>query len=210
MTRQPTSYNRLFLFVIAGLAWFALASQFYLIIQNRVVSVTETVIRYFSFFTILTNLTIALATTAIILIPNSRQGKFFSKPSTLSAIAVYIIIVGLVYNTILRFLWAPTGWQYIIDELLHTVIPVLYTLFWVFFVPKKTLKWIDVLPWMIFPMLYIVWTMIHGAFSGFYPYPFVDVGVLGYPKVILNGIGLVAFFVLASCILIGIGRTRKI
>jgi hypothetical protein len=209
MIRQSAPYNKLFLFVIAGLECFTLSSQFYLIIQNRTASVIETVIRYFSFFTILTNLAIALTATFILLIPNSRQGKFFSKPSTLSAIAVYIIVVGIIYNTILRFQWQPKGWQLIIDELLHAVLPLLYTLFWIFFVPKNTLKWKDILPWMIFPMLYIVWTMMHGAFSGFYPYPFVDVGVLGYPKVILNGVGMVAFFIVASCILIGIGKTRK-
>ena len=126
-----------YLIVMAALGWFALAAQLYLIIQNRVASVAETVIRYFSFFTILTNIIVALCVTVLLVKPNTKCGKFLYRPATLTAITVYITIVGIVYNVILRFLWQPQGLQKIIDELLHTVIPFLFILLWVFYVSKS-------------------------------------------------------------------------
>jgi len=88
-------------------------------------------------FTIDTNILVALSYTFIALGSNSRWGKFFTKATTITAITVYIIIVGVTYNIILRSTWNPQGLQKLVDELLHSVIPVLYVLFWVFFVPVE-------------------------------------------------------------------------
>ena len=113
---------------IVSLGWFALIAQFYLIIVNRTVSIPETIIRYFSFFTILMNLLVAVCFTSF-LNKKQKSSAFFSKITTLTAITVYILIVGIVYNVILRFLWKPEGLQKVIDELLHTVIPILCLIF---------------------------------------------------------------------------------
>jgi hypothetical protein len=36
------------------------------------------------------------------------------------------------------------------------------------------------------PLGYAVYSLIHGAVTGFYPYPFINVGELGYDKMFLN------------------------
>ena len=72
MYKTETKLPSFFLILIAIAGWFALASQLYLIIQNRVVSVAETIIRYFSFFTILTNLIVAICVTVLLLKPKSE------------------------------------------------------------------------------------------------------------------------------------------
>lgn len=192
--------------VILLLGWFALIAQLYLIILNRNASVGETIIRYFSFFTILTNLIVALCFTFLLWKSKSEIGIFFSKPKTLTAITVYILIVGLVYNTILRFLWQPKGLQLIVDELLHAVIPVLCIFFWWKYVDPKKLNWKDAFPWLIYPLVYIFLILIRGAMSGFYPYPFIDVNTIGYERVFLNS-GILAFcFLFFSFLFIAIGR----
>jgi hypothetical protein len=61
--------------VVGG--WFALVAQFYLIITNRVAPVFETVIRYFSFFTILTNILVAICCTFLLLKSSSGAAHFF-------------------------------------------------------------------------------------------------------------------------------------
>ncbi len=188
------------------MGWFALASQLYLIIQNRVVSVAETIVRYFSFFTILTNLIVAVCVTVLLLKPNSKWGSWFSKSTTLTAITVYITIVGVVYNVILRFLWKPQGLQYVTDELLHTIIPLLFILYWFLFVPKKGLQYKQFLPWLIYPLLYVIYTAIHGAISGYYPYPFINVTELGYGKVLINTGGLLLAFSMLSLFLIAVAK----
>lgn len=193
-------------FIIITGGWFALIAQFYLIILNRVTSVGETIIRYFSFFTILTNLLVALCFTFLLLNPKSKPWIFFSRPATLTAITVYIIVVGMVYNIILRFLWAPKGLQLIVDELLHTVIPLLCIIFWWKYVRPKALKWKDAFPWLIYPLVYIFIILILGAGSGFYPYPFIDVNTIGYAKVFINSGILAVCFLGISFLFIAIGR----
>lgn len=186
--------------------WFALISQLYLIMENRQVSIPETVVRYFSFFTILTNLLVATAVSFLWLAPVSKGGRFFAKPAILTAITVYIVIVGVVYNTVLRFLWKPQGLQYITDELLHSVIPVLFLLCWLFFVNKRALQYKSAFHWLIYPLVYLVWVFLYGALSDYYPYPFVNVTELGYPRVLINCGGLFLAFLGLSLFLVATGR----
>lgn len=195
-----------YLIAIVLLGWFALVSQLYLILQNGTGTVTEIIIRYFSFFTILTNLIVAFCSTVLFFKPKSGLGYFFSKPSTLTAITVYIIIVGVVYNAILRFLWQPQGLQYVTDELLHTVIPLLFILVWFLYVSKKDLKFKNALTWLVYPFAYIIYIAIRGEMTGEYPYPFIDVGQLGYSKVLINSGVLVIAFLGLSLFLIVVGK----
>lgn len=181
------------------LCWFTVILQLILIIVNRQASVFETIIRFFTFFTILTNILVAMVFTANWLQPkNSFQ--FFNKPNTQVAIAVYIFVVGFVYNTILRFIWQPKGWDKVADELLHLVIPIVYILFWYFKFSKKEINSKSVFGWLLFPIIYIVIVMIRGYFSGYYPYPFLHVGNLGVEKVIYNSILMTLFFVVVSVV----------
>src|SRR5258705_5592475 len=140
---------RVFALFGAAIGWFAIITQLYLMMMNRQVSVPGTLFRFFGFFTIDTNILVALCYTFIFLRSNSRLGRFFSKASTVSAITVYITIVGVVYNVILRSTWDPHGMQKLVDELLHSVIPVLFILFWLFFVPVEELKWKNAFSWLI-------------------------------------------------------------
>ena len=206
METQLAKSKKLYLFLIAVLDWFALSAQLYLIIENRVTSIPETIIRYFGFFTILTNMLVAIFFTSILFKPTSETGISFSSSKTLTAITVYITIVGIVYNLILRFLWQPQGLQFVVDELLHTVIPLLCIVFWLVYVSKSTLKWKDAFPWLIYPFVYILFVLIRGAMSGYYPYPFIDVADLGYNKVLVNSGILSLGFLIVSFVFIAIGK----
>ena len=200
---------KIFALVAASIAWFGVLAQFYLIILNRVVSIPETILRFFAYFTINTNILVALCFTFIGIGSKTRTGRFFSRPSTVTAITVYIIIVGIVYNTILRSLWKPQGLQMIVDEILHSVTPLLFILFWVIFTPTEELKWKSAFSWLIYPLTYIFYALIVGAVTKFYPYLFVDVNRHGYIKALSNtGLVLFAIFLL-SLILIATGKVVK-
>ena len=180
--------------------------QFYLILKNRKLDVLPTIIQFFSYFTILTNLLVALYSSFLLISPRSNLGKWFSKPPTAAAITVYITIVGIVYNAILRFLWAPQGLQKIVDEGLHSLIPLLCIIHWLTWVPKKSLEWKDAFPWLAYPLIYFAYILIRGAVSSLYPYPFVDVTALGYTKVVLNSLILSFGFLIVALLFVGIGK----
>ncbi|MDQ2864461.1 MAG: Pr6Pr family membrane protein, partial [Bacteroidota bacterium] len=107
------------LFALIGC--FAVITQFVLMVNNRAASVPETIIRFFSFFTILTNIMVALYFTALA-VAKKDSVTFVNRPGTLTAITIYITTVGTVYQVVLRQVWQPTGMQLIVDELLHTII----------------------------------------------------------------------------------------
>ena len=110
--------------------------QFYLMLLNKTAPIPETIVRFFSFFTILTNILVAICFTAVACTPSSKWGRFFSRPSNVTALAVYKTVTGIVYNVILHFLGSPKGLQFIADELLHSIIPVLFIFYWFIFVLK--------------------------------------------------------------------------
>jgi len=203
--------KRLYLAALAILAWTAVVLQLYLILAHRVASVPETILRFFSFFTILTNILVALCCTLVLFKPGSGWGAFFGRPQTMTALTLYIAVVGIIYNVILRMLWSPRGLQFVVDELLHSVVPLLFFLYWLFFVPKNALHWKHIFPWLLYPTLYCVFILVRGALSGFYPYPFVNVHELGYGPVLRNAAGIVVVFLLIAVVLTGaakiIGRT---
>ncbi|MFV8327139.1 Pr6Pr family membrane protein [Flavobacterium sp. ZS1P14] len=207
MKDKSVKLNSLFI-VIAVVGWFAVVLQLYLIILNRMASLSETIVRFFSFFTIQSNILVAICFSFLWLKPKSKWGLFFLKPKNATAITLYITIVGVVYNAILRFLWAPTGTQKIVDELLHSVIPILVFVFWIVFVPKKELEFKNIFLWLIFPSVYLGCTLIRGAFFGFYPYPFLDVNFLGYSKVFVNSFYMLLAFLFIGALLISFGRIR--
>ena len=200
--------RKIFLVIGALLGWAAVLLQFYLILVNRQASVRETIIRYFSFFTVLTNILVAVCYTLPFLNPLSAWGKFFSKPTILTAITVYITLVGIVYNLILRFLWNPQGLQWFADELLHVVNPVWFLLFWILFVSKTGLQWKQVITWQLYPVIYIILILVRGSFSGFYPYPFSNAGNLGYPKVFMNCAKIILGSLFISLLFVWVGKWR--
>ena len=208
MKTKPTG-ARAFSTIGAVLTWFAVMLQLYLIIVNRTASIPETLLRFFTFFTILSNILVAVCFTVLALKSCSKKGNIFSRPGVLSAVTVYIAIVGAVYQLVLRPLWDPQGMQKIADELLHSFTPVYFLLFWLLYVPKAILQWQHILFWLFFPLCYLIIILLRGAVAGYYPYPFVDVTKLGYEKVFLNcGMVLIAFLFF-SALLVTVGRFSK-
>jgi hypothetical protein len=212
---MPKQFSRSaigFMIFIAIVAWLALILQLYIMLRNAETNGLTPLVatwNFFSYFTILTNLLVAVCLSVILIKPASSAGRFFSKPSTLAAITLYIFIVGLTYNIILRSIWAPTGLQKWVDEALHVVVPLLFILFWLLFVPKGSLKWIHPFQWLIYPAVYLVYALLRGQFSGFHAYPFINTAELGYNRVLLNAGGLMLVFIVTGLLLVGTDKTMS-
>jgi hypothetical protein len=198
---------RIYAAVGAFLGWFALALQLYLmLVQAPAPERLGTLITFFSFFTILTNILTASAFTAVAFQPKDGWGKWLCGPSVQAATAVYIAIVGMVYQLLLRQLWNPQGAQWLADVLLHSIVPVGYVVYWLLFAPRAGLSWKDSVTWLIYPGVYLVYILARGAVSGLYPYPFVDVNVLGYGGVLARSGLLMLVFLGMGLLVVAVGR----
>ncbi len=188
------------------LAWSAVILQFILIIQNRQTPIPETIIRFFSFFTILTNILVAFYFTARVFQARSKPLSIFSNSGSVTAITTFILLVGIVYQVILRSIWEPTGLQQIVDELLHTIIPAFMLGYWLLFADGEDQVLKSFKNWAWYPICYFIGILIRGHLSGFYPYPFVNVNQLGYIQVLINSSLIIVFTLLLLGALVFLGR----
>lgn len=204
MFKAPLVLNRLAVYLIAVSAWAGLVIQFYLTVNSA-----STFVFYISFFTILTNLLVAVAFTTRFAAPSSKAGAYFFKPRILTAITLYIVVVGLVYNVVLRWLWQPKGLQLLADNLLHVVTPVLCLVYWLLFYRKSTLRWQTPFAWLWYPGIYLAYVLVRGAVTNQYPYPFINVVQIGYPKAFINAAVMLAVFVGLGILLVVVTRLRQ-
>ncbi len=76
-------------------------------------------------------------------------------------------------------------------------------LYWLGYVPKGTLRATQTFTWLLFPVAYVVVRLARGAATGWYPYPCIHVGDLGYPRVALNITFLILAFATLSVVALG-------
>ena len=192
--------------------WVGLAVQQYLIFYSRWstgASLLGGLVNFFSFFTVLTNTLVVVVLSYAVVHRDSAAKRFFLAPRVSSAIAVSIVLVSLAYNLLLRHLWQPEGFQFIADELLHDVMPLLFVVYWWRCVPKGTLQCKHIGLWVLYPLVYFAYVLLRGDLLGQYQYPFFDVGTLGYPQVFVNAGGILAGFVLIALAVVGLDKSIK-
>jgi hypothetical protein len=211
---------RVYAGIVAVVAWASLILQLWLILSGNNIAAPDyhpmrftSIVNFFSYFTILSNILCALVTTFAALAPRSSPGRFFARPGVATSVALYIGVTGLIYFFVLRHLWKPIGFQYAADAGLHYLMPPLFFIYWLAFVPKGTLRIADVLPMLIFPLAYGAYALIRGAITMavyptavWYPYPFLSVVDLGYPRTLLNMLGVTVVFAILGLVLIAIDR----
>lgn len=195
--------------VMALLGWGGLAIQLYVILLMRWssgASVIGGLLSYFSFFTVITNTMVATVLTYAAISRPSKGRTFFLQSWVSSGIAVSIIVVGVAYSLLLRQLWQPHGLAWLANELLHDVMPVLFTLYWWLCVPKGSLRVSHIGVWALYPALYFAYILLRGHLLSVYPYPFIDVNKLGYAQVFLNAGEILAGFVGVALMLVALDR----
>ncbi|SDB96551.1 hypothetical protein SAMN05216410_1177 [Sanguibacter gelidistatuariae] len=160
-------------------------------------SMLERLIRLFSYFTIQSNVLIGVACALLVWRPQLDGAAF----RVLRLVAVLCITVtGIVYNTVLRGNGAdlaPAG--AFSNALLHVAVPVLAVAGWLLFGPRPRVDRLTTGLVVLYPLAWVAYTFVRGAIVDWYPYPFLDVGEIGYGRALLHtGIVAVVFLVLAA------------
>lgn len=200
-----TAYARRFAALVAIVAAIALALQYVLALRQGASGVgpAMTTLRYFSYFTILSNVAVLLvcATAAL-----GVRG-FFRTPAMRGGAALFIGITGCIYATVLAGLYTMTGLQWWVDRVLHYAVPVLYLAWWLFANPHGVLDWRDAGRWLLFPLGYLAWIAIRVAWiERWFPYPFLDIDALGLATVMRNALLVAAGFALGGAVLVSADR----
>ena len=121
-----------------------------------------------------------------------------------------IVNTGLIYNAIIAPAIEPRyGWDLLSTTLVHTVTPLLVLLSWVLVGPRGWVRRELILPTLILPSVWLVYTLMRGAVTDAYPYGFVNASELGYPPVLgINAVIMLGGIALCF-LLIGIDRLAR-
>ncbi len=173
---------------LASLLTVALAAQLAIGMSRAELSVAN----FFSFFTILSNVSAVVMLVMLAFRPGRIDDVAFSVFR--GAVTVYMSVTGLVYATLL----GPTGLDVGLTEpwvnwTLHILGPLALAVDWIVHRPAVGLPPRSWLIWLSFPAAYLVYTLVRGAILDWYPYPFLDPGETdGYRGVALwSGVVLV-------------------
>ncbi|MEM7778707.1 MAG: Pr6Pr family membrane protein [Pseudomonadota bacterium] len=151
------------------------------------------------FFTILTNGLVCLAMILIVF------GVQFG-PRFLMAITISIVAVGIIYHVALSHLVEFTGLELLADHAVHTAVPTLTLLWWLAFAPKRSFSPSDIITWTAWPLMYCVYILFRASFSGFYPYPFLNLPELGVSGLVTSTAVLSLAFIVMGFGLLGLSR----
>lgn len=194
--------------IFAAIGCTAIAYQWWTaVVTNMSASPLGSTVVYFSFFTTQTNVLAVLIFLTPVIAPRSWLGRWAESAGVRAAVAMYIAVVGLVFHFILSPTWKPEGLAAAGNWAVHYIMPAAVVLDWLMFTPKGRLRWIDPVKWLAFPLVYGLWTVIHGALIGWYPYFFIDIGRIGWAAAMVNYACLLVFFLIVGLAIVGLDRT---
>ena len=140
---------------------------------------------FFSFFTIESNLfAIFVLIISALALARGKQGRLVAMLR--GASTLNMIIVGIVFSLLLSGLdveLTAAPWDNIV---LHYILPVVVALDWLIDTPKVRIIFRQTAVWIVFPVVYVVYSLIRGHFVGWYPYPFLDPNTHGYEGVAIT------------------------
>ncbi len=126
-------------------------------------------VNYLSLFTILSNIAATFLFLYLGFMGKSRYSETID--FLFGAFVMYIMLTTTGYWVFLRNEPVLTPW---INIVLHLVMPGAVVVGWIIHKHQKTLKYKTVLIWLTFPVLYLVYTLVRGGLTNWYPYPFLN------------------------------------
>lgn len=176
----------------------AIAAQMKTLADNGVLNI----VNFFSYFTIQSNLigVAALAASAVIGPPRPRWLDWLRGAAVVYLTVTFIVVIFLLQGVDvgLQLAW--------VDFALHKLLPLIVVVDFAFDPPKARLSTRDALLWLVFPLIWLAYTLIRGPIAGWYPYPFLDPANGGYSAVGMTSLVVVVAGALLSLAVAWLGN----
>lgn len=201
--------------VVALVATFAVVWQLVLIVNGEGVldetaakPLSTRLVEFISYFTILSNL-LVIGVSATLARDPAHDGRVWRIVHL--ATLVGITVTGVVHWFFLRPILDLSGSSYVVDKLLHVVVPLIFVAAWVVVGPRRQTTRAEVLPMLLWPAVWGAYTLVRGSLVEFWPYPFMNVDKLGWGHVLLNLVGVGALFAIFGLAFVAVDRalTRR-
>lgn len=170
---------------LAAFTTAALVAQLVVTLGFDTPSTATRLVRLVSYFTIQSNILVAVS--SFLLAARPQRAELVWRVVRLDALAA-ITVTGLVYSVVLAGTVDLHGWALACDIAFHYIVPIASVLAFLVVGPRGRIDSTTVLWGLLWPVLWFGYTLLHGAVSDWYPYHFIDVGDLGYPRALLNAL----------------------
>jgi hypothetical protein len=177
--------------------------------QHGVVGGLQQVSDDLSYFTHWSNLALAIVMTMLARNPQRDTPLFRAARNTA---LLMITMTGILYAALI----APTdhvvGWFNILtNTIIHYVNPPLAVVAWLTLGPRGWMRWRTMGQMYVVPSIYLLFTLLRGAWTHTYPYAFFNIVKLGYRSVVVEMLVIVAAstLVIAFFIIIDQWLTRR-
>ncbi|WP_102191783.1 Pr6Pr family membrane protein [Microbacterium aurantiacum] len=162
---------------------------------------------FFGYFTmqsnIITAVVLLLAAVATLAGRSQTPGLVLAR----ACATTYIVVVGIVYNTLLTGLEGGISLEWA-NWVLHVAFPVYAAVDWVFFGDRAPLPWKQLWVALIYPAVWLVVILIRGATDGWVPYPFLDPAA-GYGTVAIYCVAILVVIIVVAALVFAVSRMRK-
>lgn len=159
--------------------------------------------RFVAYFTVQSNLLVAVGAWWLVHDPDAGSAGF--RRVRLASISG-ITVTGVVHLVLLRPLLDLDGADRVADKLLHVVVPALAVAAWAAYGPRGRVDRDAVAVAIGWPVAWLVVTLVVGATSGWYPYPFLDPDEDGAAAVAVACVGVTVLFLAVVAALVALDR----
>ncbi|WEO76626.1 Pr6Pr family membrane protein [Cryobacterium sp. SO2] len=202
--RVPAPSIAVLRLILAALTVIAVAATF----LSTAARATINPFNFFGFFTIQSNLlaAVVLAGTAVLCLLGREVPAWLVLAR--AATTAYMIVVGLVYNTLLTGLaggvdlpWANT--------VVHVLFPIYCLIDWALVGDRAPQPWRRLWVVLIYPVFWCAVVLVRGATDGWVPYPFLN-PVTGYAAVFGYVLLIAVTVIVTGAAVFGLSRLRPL
>lgn len=130
----------------------------------------------FKYFTLQSNLLVVLVSSGLLFLKEGKV-KTIAK-NYLGAVTSYILLTGIVYLIILEPIYELYGRERIASVLLHYVVPPAVLAYWLLN-EKRRYQFKEILKWLCYPVIFMLWGLLLAFWFEDYLYPFFDIAQYG-------------------------------
>lgn len=155
--------------------------------------VTINPFNFFGYFTIQSNIIVVVVFFLLGLATLAGRSTSRALQLARACATTYIVVVGIVYNTLLVGLEGGISLEWA-NWVLHVALPVYAAIDWILFGDRSKLAWNTYWIVLVYPIVWIIVVLTRGATDGWVPYPFLDPA---------QGYGVVALYCVVIAVAIG-------
>lgn len=199
--------------VLAVLVLTGFAVQFYLLFTGGAdvnsgeagdsVPLATRFVRLFSFFTVDSNV-LALIVCVLIVLRRDTGGALWRVVSLATLLS--LTVTGTAFSLLLDPSLELRGAAVIVNNIFHILSPAMFAALWLLWGPRRQLNPRVIALAFLWPVAWLVYTFLHGALTGWYPYAILDAGKVGLGPAILNSLLVLGYAVLLTGVVFAIDR----